>query len=104
MANPMEKQIDMLRSQMDDMRSRLDQVSKMAGEYGTKGGHLMEGARGKAVEAGQMMGEQKGFVLPFGLLFTFGLMAVALWIFYPDVGQRLKSMVQSTAETEHLQP
>lgn len=101
MADGMEKQMEQLRAQMDELKNRMDRMSRMAEEYKVKGGTMMAEARGKAREVGEMVGEQKGIAIPFGFLLTAGLMAMAIWIFFPNLGERVKSMMQmGPTETE----
>lgn len=104
MADTTEKQMEQMRAQMNEMRARMDQMSRMMEEYRVKGAKAMEEARERAMAVGQKVSEQKGIAIPFGLLLTLGLMVAAVWIFYPDLGERLKSMMQmGPTETERRQ-
>jgi hypothetical protein len=94
MADGMEKQMEQMQAQMRQLQNLMDQMSQKMEEYRAKGGQAVEEARGRAIQVGQKVSEQKGIAIPFGLLATLGLMVAAVWIFYPDLGARLRSMMQ----------
>ncbi len=96
-----EKQMDQFRTQLDEMQARMEQMGRSMDQYRAMGGEMVAGARGKAMEMGRKVSEQKGVALPFGLLLTVGLTAMAVWIFFPDLGERLKSMMQMRSTETH---